>query len=226
MASGTCGTNATWNLNESTKVLTISGSGAMTNFSTASPSPWYDYRNDITSVIVQEGITTIGDYAFYYHSAIPSITIPNSVTTIGKYAFSSCSGATTVVIGSRVTDIQKNAFYASKSVKSINFLGNQPTLEENSFKLGISSTSSATATIQSSGWANATVFNSNVIGTYTTLKYKRIVEWLGVDLSANPVKTSQVFILSVDVKDFSWGRWSSEIWNSVKIYTWNEIKGE
>lgn len=226
MASGTCGANATWNLNESTGVLTISGTGAMTNYSSASPSPWYDYRADITSVVIEDGITHIGEKAFYYHTAIPSITIPNSVTSIGEYAFASCSSATSIVVGSNVIEIQDSTFFACKSVKSINFLGNQPTLGENSFKLGISTTSSASAIVQSNGWANATVFNSDVIGNYTTLKYKRIVEWLGVDLSTNPVKTNQVFILSVDVKDFSWGRWSSEIWNSVKIYTWNEIKGE
>ena len=54
----------------------------------------------------------------------------------------------------------------------------------------------------------------------------RACEYFGVDMSTNPVQTGQIFVLSVDLKDFSWDRWSSEIWNSVKIRTWNDLKGE
>lgn len=169
--SGECGTSAFWEYDEASGTLHISGTGAMTNFSTGSPSPWYDYRNDITSVVIDDGITHIGNYAFYYHAMIPSITVPDSVTSIGKYAFASCSNASAVTIGANVTDIQANSFFACKSVKEVYFAGSKPTLGENSFKMGISSTSPATATVYSKGWASSSVFTSTVIGTYTTLTY-------------------------------------------------------
>lgn len=232
MVNGTCGTTVTWSLDESTGVLTISGTGAMTNFSTASPSPWYDYRNDITNLVIEDGITSIGNYAFYYHSAIPSITIPDSVTSIGEYAFSSCSAATTVTIGAGVTVISEKAFFASKLVTEVNFLGDQPTLEENSFQMGFSSTSKCTATVYSSGWASDSVFTSTVKGNYTTLTYERKpgVYFLGVSLSSNPVKTGVTFIVSVNLEvvegAFTWDGLSTKTWNSVKTYTWNDLKGE
>ncbi|MBR4844817.1 MAG: leucine-rich repeat protein, partial [Bacteroidaceae bacterium] len=230
--SGTCGNNANFTLDFSTGVLTINGTGAMTNYSTASPSPWYDYRNDITSVVIEDGITAIGNYAFYYHSAIPSITIPDSVTSIGKYAFASCSAATTVTIGACVTLISQKAFYACKLVTEVNFLGDQPTLEENSFQMGFSSTSKATATVYSSGWASDSVFTSTVKGNYTTLTYERKpgVYFLGVSLSSNPVNTGVTLIVSVELEvvtdSFTWDSLSTKTWNSVKTYTWNDLKGE
>ena len=65
--SGSCGTNVTWSLNTaySTYTLTISGTGAMTDYSYASAVPWYNYRSNIKSIEIIDGVTTIGNYAFY-----------------------------------------------------------------------------------------------------------------------------------------------------------------
>ena len=97
-ASGTCGENLTWNLSNGT--LTISGFGAMTDYSNNSSSraPWYSSRSSITSVIISDGVTSIGERAFYYCSSLTSVTIPNSVTSIGDYAFYNCSSLTSVTI--------------------------------------------------------------------------------------------------------------------------------
>ena len=97
-ASGTCGTNLTWNLTDS--VLTISGTGAMTNYSSSSSNraPWYSSRTSITSVLINAGVTSIGNYAFYNCSNMTSVTIPNSVTSIGMSAFYECSSLTSVNI--------------------------------------------------------------------------------------------------------------------------------
>ncbi len=96
---GTCGDNLTWNLTGG--VLTISGTGAMNDYSGTS-APWYYYRSSITSVIVENGVTSIGNYAFSYCSGLTSITIPNSVTSIGRNAFIGCSGLTTPVYNAHV----------------------------------------------------------------------------------------------------------------------------
>lgn len=94
--SGTCGDNLTWDF--ANGVLTISGTGAMTNYSSSSSSraPWYDYRSSIKSVVIEEGVTSIGNYAFNACSGLTSVTIPNSVTSIGSSAFYGCTNLKTV----------------------------------------------------------------------------------------------------------------------------------
>ncbi|MCD8159908.1 MAG: leucine-rich repeat domain-containing protein, partial [Clostridiales bacterium] len=77
--SGTCGDDLTWTL-DSDYALTISGTGAMTEWSSDSDIPWYSYRSSITSVTIDDSVTTIGSRAFYYCSKLTSVTIPDSVT--------------------------------------------------------------------------------------------------------------------------------------------------
>jgi len=84
---GASGNNLTWKLT-SDSVLTISGSGAMANYSLN--APWYLHKNKVKSVIIGNEVTTIGNYAFYVFSEIESVEIGNSVTTIGEIAFCAC----------------------------------------------------------------------------------------------------------------------------------------
>ncbi len=88
-SNGTCGDNLTWALNDE-GVLAISGTGEMYDFSYNS-SPWYDSADIICSVIIEDGVTTIGDYAFYSCDSLTSITIPNSVSSIGLGTFRYCN---------------------------------------------------------------------------------------------------------------------------------------
>ena len=69
-----------------------------------------DEDTEITDLVIPEGVTSIGDYAFYYCSSLTSVTIPGSVTSIGDYAFSDCSGLTSVIIPGSVTSIGDGAF--------------------------------------------------------------------------------------------------------------------
>ena len=86
-SSGTCGENLTWTLSDD-GVLTISGTGAMTNYyGYGDFALWYYTSSSIKSVVIEDGITRIGDFAFYECSSLTSVTIPNSVTSIGDYAF-------------------------------------------------------------------------------------------------------------------------------------------
>ena len=91
IVDGTCGDNLTWTLNTKDSTLTISGTGAMTDYMDYSPAPWYDYQSYIKYVTLPDGLTSIGDRVFYLCSSLTSITIPNSVTTIEDYAFYGCS---------------------------------------------------------------------------------------------------------------------------------------
>ena len=108
--SGTCGANLNWSYNSSTGALTITGSGAMSDYNgSTSVAPWYDYG--IASVSLPNGLTSIGDYAFCDCSGLTSVTIPNSVTSIGRNAFYWCKGLTSITIPNSVTSIGGGAFY-------------------------------------------------------------------------------------------------------------------
>lgn len=108
--TGSCGTNATWTFSPDDKSLTISGSGAMNDYSATSTAPWNAYVDNINSISIADGITSIGNYAFSGCKNIIEIALPSSVTDIGEYAFSGCTALTTVNIPSGVTAIEKYTF--------------------------------------------------------------------------------------------------------------------
>ena len=114
--SGTCGENLTWTLSGGT--LTISGSGEMKNYSWESV-PWYSSRTTIQSVVIEDGVTYIGESAFWACSSLTSVVIPDSVTTIGGYAFSECSSLTSVTIPDSVTTIGSGTFGGCSSLTSV-----------------------------------------------------------------------------------------------------------
>lgn len=92
-ASGITG-EVNWRYDASTHTLTIYGTGAMGN--TAASAPWSSYQNDIAAVIIEEGVTSIGNYAFYDCLSLTTVSIPSSVVVIGHYAFYRCASLTTV----------------------------------------------------------------------------------------------------------------------------------
>ena len=98
----------TWSLSND-GILTISGTD-MPNYSSYSYVPWYSKRATIKNVIIENGVTNIGNYAFYNCSNLTSVTIPESVTSIGNYAFYSCSSLTAISIPNSATSIGSLAF--------------------------------------------------------------------------------------------------------------------
>ena len=112
-ANGTCGAegdNLTWSFDSSTGKLTISGTGEMEDYNNSSSMPWNYYRNSIKTIEIAEGVTSIGDDAFYWCYSLTSIEIPESVTSIGDDAFSRCNSLTSIEIPSSVTSIGSSAF--------------------------------------------------------------------------------------------------------------------
>lgn len=108
---GQCGDNVYWTL-DNNGTLTISGEGTMKDYS-EKESPFYQNKL-IKSVIIENGVTSIGNYIFQYCD-FTSVTIPDSVTSIGDYAFYSCD-FTSVVIPDSVTNIGDYAFAHSDLV--------------------------------------------------------------------------------------------------------------
>ena len=151
VASGTCGKetpeDVTWRLEGEAGHygLFISGTGAMTS-STPDEQPWSNYANDIETIVIGNGVTSIGmsaffgytaltsvtfapesqlksidDYAFYDCSGLTSIEFPASVTSIGPRAFEGCSVLTSIEIPASVTSISAGAFYNCTGLSSVTF---------------------------------------------------------------------------------------------------------
>ena len=110
--TGKCGENVTYSLNTSTGVLTISGTGEMTD------SP-FSQNSNIKSVIIENGVTSIATSAFSGCTSLTSVTIPNSVTSIGDNAFSECTSLTDITIPDSVMNIGDGTFLVCISLKSI-----------------------------------------------------------------------------------------------------------
>ena len=112
-----CGENAKAKLESGSGVLTISGTGAMNSYSLrdSNPAPWYDnkYKSYINSIVIEEGITSIGNFAFYDCEALSLVLIPKSVKHIGDSAFLRCASLSNIEIPENVESIGAGAFGAT-----------------------------------------------------------------------------------------------------------------
>lgn len=105
--SGECGENLNWSLTGGT--LTITGSGDMTDYTLGNPAPWYELREEIYFVILPEGMTSVGELAFYECGRLQRVKIPQSVTAIGNFAFAYCADLVMLDLGG-VSAIGEAAF--------------------------------------------------------------------------------------------------------------------
>ncbi len=112
--SGTGGESISWEFNGETDTLTFTGFGNMTDYTYYDAYyaniPWYKYRNQIKHIVLPEGITSIGNRAFYNLTSLVSVDIPQSVTIIGNNAFYNCIGLTSIEISENVVKIDYDAF--------------------------------------------------------------------------------------------------------------------
>lgn len=165
VASGSCGDNLIWVL-DSQGTLTIQGQGEMWDWAHIAPpysaaystAPWYTYCNDIKEVVIQEGVTSIGDCAFLYCTNLSVVKIPEGVTNIEMSAFEACRSLRAINIPSTVTYVSAGtfkctglreivlprnlsflgavAFYGCTDLQNVYFLGDAPQLgyfPENTF---------------------------------------------------------------------------------------------
>ena len=117
--NGSCGDNLTWKFTSSDGTLTISGTGDMPDYEIRdNKAPWRIYQDKIEKVVIKDGVTNIGSYAFYYCENLTSVTIPNSVTNIGNAAFWGI-GLTSIEIPNSVTSIGDGAFGICSGLTSI-----------------------------------------------------------------------------------------------------------
>ena len=100
----------TWKYDTGTKTLTISGKGEMPNYTWKDPAPWREHNGEMLILVIEEGITRIGNQAFENAGNLISVTLPKTVTRIGDDAFGFCGSLPMVTIPAGVTRIGDRAF--------------------------------------------------------------------------------------------------------------------
>lgn len=96
--SGECGASALWDFDSAHGILTISGTEAVSDYSDPTNAPWYSLRNDITQIVISEGITGVGKMSFGCCAAAECLTLPTTLTTFGTWAFNGCNKLTHINI--------------------------------------------------------------------------------------------------------------------------------
>ena len=177
--SGECGDdgdNVTWTLdNEGT--LTISGMGDMCGYTVhyvneqrITSAAWGEKK--FTKVVVSDGVTSIGKYAFYGCSSLTNITIPDSVTIIGWSAFENCTGLTGITLGNSVTSIGEDAFSGCSSLTSIAIPDSVTIIESSAFSgcTGLTSITIGNGVTSIGSWAfsGCTGLTSIIMGNGVT----------------------------------------------------------
>ena len=113
-----CGDNLYWAYTDGT--LTITGTGDMYNYDYMDNlAPWNSVSNNIKNIVLPEGLTSIGEWAFYLCASVTSISIPEGVSSIGVRAFCNCSSLTSISIPNSVTSIGERAFYSCYNLASV-----------------------------------------------------------------------------------------------------------
>ncbi len=112
--------------------LIISGKGEMRDFSENDTPPWHKHRRSIRAVIVNDGVESIGDLAFYKYDNLVSVSLAKSVKNIGAYAFSDCTSIEMIDLGG-VQHIEKSAFARCSSLTSIRLPSSLKSIEDKAF---------------------------------------------------------------------------------------------
>ncbi len=124
-AAGSCGTKAKWQLDMASGVLTISGSGAMSNYNSAKSTPWYAYKDCIKTVSVGSGITSVGNYSFCNLKSLKKVTGMTNVVTIGGAAFSNDTALISVAGCEKVTTVNGYSFNNCTALTTVGKTANQ-----------------------------------------------------------------------------------------------------
>lgn len=177
-ASGSCGINATWTLDEAGRLF-ISGTGDIKDY-TKGGSPWYSNRASIKSITVESGITRVGNYAFELCQKAVSISLPLTCTSIGNYSFKACSSLTSFNIPRGITTIGQYAFYNCTKLASVLIPKNVTSIQYGAFE-SCSKLTSATFE-DTEGWyiarsstatSGTDLSSSNLASTSTAASYLR-----------------------------------------------------
>ena len=128
-----CGDDITASLDRSTGVLTLTGTGAMYDYSENS-APWDSLSDEIKSVVISDGITSVGNLAFHNAINLTSVTIPDTVQKFGTGAFQDCTSLSTVNIPDGVAQLSKNMFNGCTNLTGISLPNTITTIDTGAFE--------------------------------------------------------------------------------------------
>lgn len=165
-----------WSLQDGTLIIT--SQGAMQDYTSARETPWFSDRADIRKIVVQNGVTSIGNYAFYGCENVTSVALPSTVTQIGKLAFYGCGSLNTLTLPDSLTMVEDYAFAKASGLKTIVFKGSAPL-----FGAGVFADVSAEVRYpaEDSTWTDA-----------VRQSYTGNVSWAGVSEAELTVQTSDL----------------------------------
>ena len=138
-----------WKFDEATGTLTLDGSGAMKEYTSAAEAPWYGYRDSIEHLVVKSGVTSLSSYAFVGCQNLADVTLPDTLQTIGTMTFYGCDKLDNVTIPASVRTIGSYALADALSLSRITFAGDAP-----EFGTGVFTFRNLTAyyPVYASGW--------------------------------------------------------------------------
>ena len=177
--SGNCGDSVTWTLDSADSTLVIAGTGTMQNFVTYGDASWYQYRNTIKQIVIQEGVTTLGEYAFYNCNKATSVSIAESVTTIGHHALENCRALSSITIPASVAFIGYDALHWTTGLKRVEWLATQC-----NFSYTLAPVFSEVTTI------NEVIFDANVVSLPQNMMFERILPMDMYSYAINPPAVS------------------------------------
>ena len=198
---GTCGATGnedkvTWTL-DNDGTLTIGGTGNMKDYNLLGNilAPWYDARVDIQTVVIENGVTNVGAFAFYNCTSLASVTIPDSVTSIGLYAFNSCTSLESVVIPKNVTSIESGTFSGCTGLTSVTIPLSVNSMGNNAFS-GCTGLTSMSIPLSVTNIGNSTF--SGCTGL-TSMSIPKSVTTIGSDTFNGCTNLASVIILSRNI---------------------------
>lgn len=115
--SGSCGENLQWEFTGGT--LTVTGSGAMADYSEEAPAPWYAFRDRIVKLSLPEGLTRVGSYAFAQCTQLQTVTLPDTVTEVGESGFFACERLQFLTLNAGLKRIEDSGFERCLRLQSV-----------------------------------------------------------------------------------------------------------
>ena len=131
-AGGTHG-SLSWDYDAETRKLTIGGSGEMADFASPDAIVWSAVLTSAQRIVIEEGVTSVGSYAFYYMPALTEVSLPSTVTKIGDFAFAYCAALTDLSLPAKLTSVGKSAFEACAALTSISLSASVTEVDERAF---------------------------------------------------------------------------------------------
>lgn len=119
--------SVTWSYDAGTTTLTISGTGAMKDYASVNVTPWNAYKAKTKTVIIDEGVTRVGNSAFASHTALTSVSLPATLESIGQKAFMATRNLAAIDIPAKVSTIETGAFMGCPG-KTFNFSEDENTV--------------------------------------------------------------------------------------------------